>query len=308
MKKKLLLAVLFALFSLPVQAKVSMVTTITDLKYIAEQIGGEYVDVYSMTRGFDDPHFVMTRPDFLVKLNKADILCVVGLDLETGWIPALMQQSRNVKIQKGQPGYCDASVGVKILGEPTVMVDRSMGDMHIYGNPHYWNDPINVIQIANNILNAFLRVDPINSDYYNEKYDEFKKRMVNLVKSEMTAFKPYFGIKVAVFHDQFIYLANRFKFTANLAIEERPGVPPSNRYMEQVISYMKAQKIKIILISPYHNASYAEFVASRVPGCVILTMPTSVGSIDGVTTYEESIQTMLKLIKEAVDQSKAGTK
>lgn len=305
---KLRVGVFFLLILLPVNpslfAKVNVVTSTTNLKYFVEQIGKEKVDVFAMIRGFDDPHFVMTRPDYIVKLSNADILCVIGLDIEVGWIPLLMQQSRNLKIQKGQPGYCDASIGIKILGEPTMMVDRSMGDMHIYGNPHYWLDPINVVQISSNILSTLKRVDPVNSQFYEENFKDFKMRLIQLTKEEMRKFEPFFNSRVAVFHDQFVYLANRFKFTANLTLEERPGVPPSGRYLEQVISSMVSQKIKIILISPYHNKTYADFVSSRVPGSIVLIMPESVGSDDTILTYEDSITTMMRFLRESLDKTK----
>ena len=286
------------------EAKVSLVTSTTVLKNIADQIGKDRVETFSMIRGFDDPHFVMTRPDFLVRLNTADIVCLIGLDLEIGWMPLLLQQSRNMKIQKGQPGYCDTSVGIKILGEPTVMVDRSMGDMHIYGNPHYWLDPVNGIQIGANILAALVRVDPANSAFYEKNYQDFKKRITALLKEEMKNFQPYFGSRVAVFHDQFVYLASRFKFTANLTLEERPGVPPSNRYLEQVINSMNSQNIRVILISTYHNRTYAEFVSSKVPSSTILTMPESPGASESVVSYEDSIRTMLKMIRDGIEKTR----
>ncbi|HNC58255.1 MAG TPA: metal ABC transporter substrate-binding protein, partial [Leptospiraceae bacterium] len=215
--KKFFFLILFYSFTL--MAEVNVVTTVTDLKYIAEQVGKDKIKVESMIRGFDDPHFVMTRPDFLVKLNQADVFCQVGLDLEIGWAPLLVQQSRNIKIQKGQNGFCDASVGINILGKPTVQLDRSMGDMHIFGNPHYISDPVNAIQVANNITLAFQRVDPDNNDLYQQNFEEFRERLINLTKEEMKLFKPYFGSKVAVFHDEFMYLANRFRFNANLTLE-----------------------------------------------------------------------------------------
>jgi zinc/manganese transport system substrate-binding protein len=286
----------------PLESKISIVTTTTNTKYLAEQIGKDNVEVYSMIRGFDDPHFVMTRPDFLVKLNNADILCVIGLDLEIGWIPVLQQQSRNMKIQKGQIGYCDTSVGIKVLGEPTMMVDRSMGDMHIYGNPHYWMDPLNTIQMAANVLASLKRVDPVNSIYYEENYKDLKIRLINLIKEETKKFEPFFNMRVAVFHDQFVYLANRFKFTANLTLEERPGVPPSSRYLEQVITNMISQDIKVILISPYHNISYAQFVSSKVPGSKVLVLPESIGAFESIKTYEQTIIESLRLIRDALEK------
>jgi len=292
----------FLLILTPLESKIFIVTTTTNTKYLAEQIGKDNVEVYSMIRGFDDPHFVMTRPDFLVKLNNADILCVIGLDLEIGWIPVLQQQSRNMKIQKGQIGYCDTSVGIKVLGEPTMMIDRSMGDMHIYGNPHYWMDPLNTIQMAANVLASLKRVDPVNSIYYEENYKDLKIRLINLIKEETKKFEPFFNMRVAVFHDQFVYLANRFKFTANLTLEERPGVPPSSRYLEQVITNMISQDIKVILISPYHNISYAQFVSSKVPGSKVLVLPESIGAFESIKTYEQTIIESLRLIRDALEK------
>ncbi len=301
--KNLIIVCLMLILSFSIQAKINVVTTTSDLKYIAEQIGKDKVNVHAMIRGFDDPHFVMTRPNYILMLNDADVFCEIGLDLEIGWSPLLLEQSRNIKIQKGQPGYCDASVGINILGKPTYMVDRSMGDLHIYGNPHYWTDPVNSMQIGFNLYQAMSKVDPENKQYYKTNLEQFKKRMVSLIKEEMKKFEPYFGTEVAIFHDEFIYLANRFKFKANLTLEERPGVPPSNRYLETIIKNMTASKIKVILISPPKNPKYAQYVASKVPGSVVVTMPLSVGSMPGIETYEDSIREMLKKLREAIDQT-----
>ncbi|MCB1141829.1 MAG: zinc ABC transporter substrate-binding protein [Leptospiraceae bacterium] len=306
-KLTLYLTISFFLTIFPIfgEKKLQVVTTTTNLKYFVEQIGKERVEVFSMIRGYDDPHFVMTRPDFLVKLNKADLFCQIGLDLEIGWIPLLLQQSRNYSIQKGQNGFCDTSVGIKVLGEPTVNVDRSMGDMHIYGNPHYWLDPINAIQMATTISQALIRIDPVSSDFYKANLDIFKKRLIDLTKNEMKKFTPYIHSRVAVFHDQFVYLANRFKFTANLTIEERPGVPPSNAYMEKVIATMISQKIQVILISPYHNKKYADFVSSKVPGSKVIVLPETIGATPDIQTYEESIEKMMEMISNALSETKS---
>lgn len=271
------------------------------MRYVAEEIGGDKVEVESMIRGFDDPHYVMTRPDFLMKLNNADIFCMIGLDLEIGWAPLLIEQSRNMKIQKGQAGYCDASVGINILGKPVINVDRSMGDIHIYGNPHYWLDPINVIQMAFNITNNLKLVDPENESYYQERFTIFRKRMVELVKTEMKLFEPYFGIKVAVFHQEFVYLANRFKFNANLSIEERPGIPPSSKYLEDIVKTMNSQGIKLIFISPVNNPKYAEYVQSKVKDSKILIMPTSVGALPEAKTYEDCIKIILQKTRNSLE-------
>jgi zinc/manganese transport system substrate-binding protein len=290
------------IFLNPVFTEVSIITTVTDIKYIADQIGKSKIKSESMIRGFDDPHFVMTRPDFLLKLSDADIFCQIGLDLEIGWAPLLLQQSRNIKIQKGQNGFCDTSVGMNILGKPTIQVDRSMGDMHIFGNPHYSLDPVNAIQMGINIHSALIRVDPDNHDFYSENLEEFRNKMIQLVKEESIKFKPYFGSRVAVFHDEFLYLASRFKFNANLTLEERPGVPPSTRYLEQCIINMKANKIKLILISPINNPQFAEYVSSKLEGSMILTLPTAVGALPEIKSYEDMIRYNLKKIRESLDK------
>lgn len=294
---------LFMVFSESIFSQIRFVTTTADLKYIADEIGKEKVMTESLIRGFDDPHYVLTRPDFLVKLNKADAFCEIGLDLEIGWSPILLQQSRNLKIQKGQNGYCDASVGINVLGKPTTKVDRSMGDMHVFGNPHYWLDPVNVIQMASNIAQTLQRVDPENSEVYKKNHEAFKKKMISLLKTELKNFEPYFGSKVAVFHSEFLYLSNRFRFNSNLSLEERPGIPPSNHYLESAIKNMIANNIKVILISPYNNPKYAEFVASRVSGSQIVTMPTSVGSMKDVNTYEDTIRTMMHNLRAALNKT-----
>ncbi|MCC5815073.1 MAG: zinc ABC transporter substrate-binding protein [Leptospira sp.] len=293
----------FPLSILTAQSKINVVATTTDIRYLVEQIGRDKVNVISLIRGYDDPHFVMTRPDYLVKMNRAEMFCMVGLDLEIGWVPLLLEQSRNVTIQKGQPGYCDTSVGIKILGKPTIQVDRSMGDMHIFGNPHYSYDPINAIQMARTISESLIRVDPENKEYYLKNYTEFKKRIVSFLKIEMKKMENYFGSKVAVFHDEFLYLANRFRFNANLTLEERPGVPPSNRYLENVIKTMSSQNIKVILISPVNNPKYAEYVASRVQGAVVVKMPTSVEALPEAKTYEDTIRISLEKIRKALDET-----
>ena len=298
------LTIIYLLTIYSIYSQINIITTVTDLKYFADQVGKNKIKSESMIRGFDDPHFVLTRPDFIIKLNEADAFCQIGLDLEIGWAPLLLQQSRNMKIQKGQNGYCDASIGISILGKPTIQVDRSMGDMHIFGNPHYNYDPVNAIQATYNIMNTLQRVDPENSQYYQDNYDEFRERIIKLLKEEMKGFQPYFGSKVAVFHDEFLYLANRFKFNANLTLEERPGVPPSSRYLEQVIKNMKVNNIKVILISPVNNPQFAEYVSSQITGSKVVVMPTNVGSFPEIKTYEDVIKVSIRKLKEALELTK----
>ena len=276
--------------------KLRVVTTTTDLAYIAEQVGGERVMAESLTRGYDDPHYISPRPDFVVKMNRADVFVQVGLDLEVGWAPTLLRQARNPKIQRNAPGFCDAAKGVRVLDVPRGNLDRSAGDFHAYGNPHYWTDPLNAAIIARNIRDSLIAVDPESTPLYEKNYNNFRNRLKELTLRELGKFKAYKGLKVAVYHREFTYLAARFKFKVAVSIEEKPGVPPSAIYLRKVIQKIRRDQIKVILVAPFNNQVYARRVA-KATGAKIVIMPLSVGSLKGIDTYERTIQSMLGRIR-----------
>ena len=278
--------------------RLNVVTTTSDLAYIAKEVGGDRVKVTNLIRGYQDPHFIDPRPDYIVKLNRADVFIQIGLDLEIGWAPVLIRQSRNAKILMNGPGYCDASVGVRVLEIPQVKADRSQGDIHAFGNPHYWPDPVNAAIVARNIRTTYNRVDPAGRKYYNRQYKKFFKKMRVLTIREYRKFKPYRGLKVAVYHKEFVYLAHRFKFRVIKPIEEKPGVPPSANYLKEVIDTIRREKIKIILIAPWNNPRYARSVA-RQTGARLLVMPVCVNSESGINSYEKMITTMLYRLRKA---------
>lgn len=298
----LLLLLNLTLLSAPTMAadKIYVVTTTSDLAYFAEQVGGDRVKVDHLIEGYRDPHFIDARPDYILKASRADVYCEIGLDLEVGWSPVVIKQSRNSKIQTGAPGYCDASEGVHVKQVPTVKVNRSMGDMHVFGNPHYHPDPLNAAIAARNIRDALIRVDPDGKDTYNFNYKNLVERLKDFTIEQIRGFKRYTGIRVAVHHREFVYLADLFGFEIALSLEEKPGVPPSATYMKEVIDRMKNENIKIILIAPWNDPSYAETVAKHT-GARVVIMPLSVGSIPEAKTYEDSVRLMLSRIKSAVD-------
>lgn len=279
------------------EGRLQVVTTTSDLAYIARQVGGERVSVQHLLAPAADPHFADARPDFVVKLNRADILAVIGMDLEVGWLPPVLAQSRNQKIFVGSPGYCDASVGIHVLEKPTTQVNRALGDIHAYGNPHYWTDPLNAAVMARNLRDAMIRVDPDHRSLFEKNYQSFFERLRTLTKDQVSRFAPAKGTRVAVYHKEFVYLANRFGFDASISLEEKPGVPPSATYLKKVAEDIKRDHIRIILISPFNNPRYAQSVAERT-GAKVIVMPTSVGSLPGIDTYEQSISTMLDLIRD----------
>ncbi len=177
MKLKIIFILLFCIVTSVVNAtKINVVTTTTDLKSITELIGSDKVDVSSIATGFQNPHFVDPKPSYIIKLSKADMFVTVGLDLETGWSPQLLSSSRNPKIQKGSDGYVDASVGVTLLQVPS-SINRGEGDIHIYGNPHYWLDPVNGKQIAKNICDGLGKISPENKAFFEANLKAFNTKI-----------------------------------------------------------------------------------------------------------------------------------
>src|SRR6187455_1761423 len=188
---------------------IKIVTTTTDMKSIAEFIGGNKVSVTSIATGYQNPHFVDPKPSYIISLTKANLFVTVGLDLETGWSPQLLSSSRNTKIQKGAAGYVDASQGIGLLQVPT-SANRAEGDIHIYGNPHYWLDPLNGKVIARNIANGLERVDPADKAIFEANLATFNKTIDDKMKDWQAKMAPFKGSKIIAYHNEWVYFEKRF--------------------------------------------------------------------------------------------------
>src|SRR5438552_11644981 len=188
---------------------IKVVTTTTDLKSITELIGGNKVSVSSIATGYQNPHFVDPKPSYIIGLSKADLFVTVGLDLETGWSPQLVASSRNTKIQKGAPGYVDASIGIGLLQVPT-SANRAEGDIHIYGNPHYWLDPLNGKVIARNIANGLERIDPSNKSFYEANLQSFFTKIDLKMKEWQAKMASFQGAKLIAYHNEWVYFETKF--------------------------------------------------------------------------------------------------
>ncbi len=296
MKTKIsIFLIIFTIFYIhPLFAKIKVITTLTVLEYIAKQIGKDSISTESLLPGDIDPHFADARPDYILKLNKADLLIYIGMDLEIGWLPKLIEQSRNPKIYSGQPGNCDASKDILVLEKPQGSINRSMGDIHIYGNPHYWLDPVNAVIIARNIKDSLIKIDLENKAFYEENFKEFSNRIkLHTIKLDKE-YNHLKNLKVAVFHREFIYFLNRFGIKEVVSLEEKPGVPPSASYLKQVTDIIKKENIKIILIAPYNNPKYAEFVSNET-GAKVVIVPTTLNK--QIQSYEDLIETIFKKIQ-----------
>lgn len=262
---------------------IKVVTTTTDTKSIAEFIGGDKITVSAIATGYQNPHFVDPKPSYIISLSNADMYITLGLDLEAGWSPQLLSSSRNNKIQKGAPGYVDASEGVNLLQVPS-SATRAEGDIHIYGNPHYWLDPLNGKIIARNIANGLERVDPANKALYEANLKAFDDKIDVKLKEWFGKFYPYKGTKVIAYHNEWCYFENRFTLKIIDFMEPKPGIPPTPSQLVKVINEVKDNNIKIIISSPYFSTSSSD-VVSKQTGVKALTLATSVGAFDQIKTY-----------------------
>jgi ABC-type Zn uptake system ZnuABC Zn-binding protein ZnuA len=282
----LLLAVLVPLGpgAFAADAKLNVVTTTEDLAALAREVGGDRISVEAIAKGYQDPHFVEAKPSFILKLQKADLLIVVGRELEIGWLPPLIQQSRNAKIQVGAEGYLDASQGVRILEIPTGQVTRAMGDVHPQGNPHYWLDPENGRIVAKSICDKLSQFRPADRAYFEQRLAAFGARLTDAVKRWVAQMAPYKGAKVVTYHRSFPNFADRFGLDIIGYVEPRPGIPPSPSHTFDLIQEMKRQNVKLILVEPYFDLKTPESVANAVGGRV-LVVPPSVGGVKEAADY-----------------------
>ena len=285
--KKSIFILITILLTLPnlllASSKINVVTSLTDLKSIVEQIGGDKVDVFAIATGYQNPHFVDPKPSYILKLSKADMFVTVGLDLETGWVPPLLNSARNSKIQKGSDGYVDASVNVPLLQVPA-NINRAEGDIHIYGNPHFWIDPLRGKVIAQNIFQGLLRISPENQNYFEKNLKAFNDKIDLKLKewtSKMSAFK---GIKIIAYHNEWPYFEERFGLKIVDFLEPKPGIPPTPGQLSKVIGEIKRDNIKIIITSPYFTTESADLVA-RETGSMVVVLATSVGADKSIQTY-----------------------
>src|SRR5437870_9295956 len=234
--------------------KLNVVTSTTDMAALTQEVGGDKVNVESIAKGYQDPHFVEAKPSFLLKLRQADLLIVVGLQLEIGWLPPLITQSGNPRIQVGASGYLDASQFAEILEIPTGVVTRAMGDVHPLGNPHYWLDPENGRRIAGGIQAKLTELKPDDAAYFEERFQSFSQRLSTAEKTWDEEMKPFHGRKVVTYHRSWPNFAKRFGLDVVGYVEPRPGIPPSPRHTVELIQMMERENIKVIVVEPYFRS------------------------------------------------------
>jgi ABC-type Zn uptake system ZnuABC Zn-binding protein ZnuA len=275
----------FLFLANPAEAKkLTVVTATTDMAALAQEVGGDKISVESIAKGYQDPHFVEAKPSFLLRLRNADLLIVVGLQLEIGWLPPLINQSGNARIQVGAAGYLDASQFAEILDIPQGQVTRAMGDVHPLGNPHYWLDPDNGRRIARGIAGKLGELDPSDSAYFQERFQDFDKRLSVAEQKWDAAMKPYQGKKVVTYHNSFPNFAKHFHLNVIGYVEPRPGIPPTPSHTIELIGLMKRENCKVVLVEPYFDLKTPNSIARETGGKVVQYLP-SVGGEKQVTDY-----------------------
>ncbi len=277
------LALVFALAA-PAFGKVKVVSSLQDFASLADAIGGNRVETFALAKGYQDPHFVDAKPSFILKLSNADLLIVAGLELEIGYLPPLIDQSRNDKIHPGSPGYLDASIGCDILNRPTTQVTRAMGDVHPYGNPHYWTDPGNGRVIARAISAKLTQLDPGGKDAYDKNLAAFEAKLTEKEKEWSAKMAPYAGARIVTFHDSWPNFAKHFKLDIRGHIEPKPGIPPTPSHTLEIINLITAEKIPLILVEPYFDRKTPDAIGAKTGATVLMFYP-SVGGISQIKDY-----------------------
>jgi zinc/manganese transport system substrate-binding protein len=272
-------------------AQVRVVTTTPDLASLAREIGGNAVSVTALAKPTEDPHFVDAKPSHILTLNRADVLIEGGAELELGWLPPLLENSRNSKISAGAPGRVVASEGIRMLEVPSSF-DRSKGDVHSLGNPHFLADPVDARIVAREIADHLRQVDPKNAATYAGNLSRFNARIDAKTAEWQRQLAPYRGSRIVTYHKDFVYFADRFGLKIIEELEPKPGISPSPSHLASVIGTMKAQNAHVILVQPYQKRKTAETVA-RQTGATVLDMPQQPGARPGTTTYFDMMDSLV---------------
>ena len=294
----LLCAVALAAAAVPARGALKVVATTSEYGALASAIGGDRVTVTTIAKPTEDPHFVDARPSQIVAMNRADILIEGGADLEIGWLPPLLEGARNPRILAGAPGRVVASEGVQLLDIPQ-LADRSQGDTHTAGNPHFMLDPENAKIVATHLARVFVALDAPGAAAYNANLAALTSGIDAKMREWTAALAPYKGRQIVTYHPTWRYFCRRFGLEANTFLEPKPGIPPSPPHLAEVIAKMQVQNIRVLLVEPYQPRKTAESVAAH-NNAQIVDVCQFPGALPGTTTYVELIDTNVKRIAQAL--------
>lgn len=280
---KLIVFLLSLSISSVIFGSVRVVTSSQDLKSIAEFIGGKEVIVESLTDGRSDLHFIESRPSMVYKLKNADMVVRIGMDLDV-WLDALINASRNKKIMYGGVGYVDASYGIEVLEKPQGKIDASMGDIHIFGNPHYWLDPRNGKIIARNIKDALIKLNPQHKEYFEENYKVFCRKIDEKLEEWKKKLSSVTKRKIITYHNSWIYFARCFNFEIIENIEPKPGIPPTPSHIKRLIEIIRKENVGLIFVDNFYSTKTALAIVKNTD-VKIVVLPSSVNGDENVNDY-----------------------
>ena len=296
-------AALVAMAASPSAAAVRVVATTEDLASLAREVGGDKVTVVGLAKGYQDPHFVDPKPSFILEVSRADLLIVVGRELEIGWLTPLITSSRNAKIQPGGNGYLDASANVRILEIPTGQLTRAMGDVHPQGNPHYWLDPANGRRIAQTIKDKLGQLSPADRAYFDQRYAEFDKKLAAAESRWDAAMGPFKGTKIVTYHRSWPNFMERFGLDVIGYVEPKPGIPPTTSHTIDLIAEMKKQGVKLIVVEPYFDSKTPLAIGKQVGGEVLVLAPSVGGSkeaTDYIALFDYDVNAVVAALKRTM--------
>ena len=294
-----ILTALVAMAGPPTAPPLKVVTTTTDLAALAREIGGSRVTVKAMAVGTQDPHFVEPKPSLILDLRSADVFAQVGLGLEVGWAPLLLDQARNAKVRPGGRGHLDMSTAATVVDIPQGKVTRAEGDIHPYGNPHYWLGPENGKRMAAMFAQKFTELDPAGAAEYAQSLKAFESKIDGAIVEWRRLLGPVEDAKVVAYHNSWKYFLSFAGLDISGYIEPKPGIPPSPSYLAQLIADMKRDKVKVVIIDPFYDAKVPRFVAEQA-GAKLLILPSSVGGAAGVNDYFGLIDHNVKALRSAL--------
>lgn len=294
--RKIFCLLLFLAVSAPLQAAepLFVVTTTTDLAAITKAVGGEKVKVESIAKGFQDPHYVEAKPSYMRLVNQARVLFHVGLQLEIGWLPLLVQGARNPSLVQ-----IDLSQGVSVLERPTGPVSRAQGDIHPEGNPHYWLEPRNGILMARRIARELKALAPSDAAYFEQNLKLFEGDLGQRRQKWEERMAPFRGTEVVAYHKEMEYLAKWLGISIIDYVEDKPGIPPSPRHLESLIQTMRQRKVKVLLVSVFTSPTIPQAVADK-GGARMIVLPVSVGGEKGVESYSDLFDAITARLAEGL--------
>ena len=287
--------------SLSSHAALQIVTTTQDLAAITEAVGGQHVQVQSLTLGTRDPHFAAAKPSMIRKVFRADLLLVIGADMEIAWLPPLLSSARNARVQPGNPGYLDLSSVVTLLGKVSGPITRAMGDVHAKGNPHYWLNPRNGVLMAQAISMRLSELDPPNKNDYQRNLNIFLKNIydkINIWQAELASLKDK---PVIAYHRSFIYLADAFGFSIVDEVEPKPGIAPSGASLSALVSRIKSEGIDLLIMEPYYERRSAIYL-NKQTGIRVTVIPQSVGAQPNINNYFDLFDAIVVTLKNTGDK------